>query len=67
ERRGDDIGGIAVHLAARVMAEAEPGEVVVTSALEQVTVGARFQFDDLGPRTLKGIERPWNLYAVCAS
>ena len=64
ERRGDDIGGIAVHLAARVMAEAEPGEVVVTSALEQVTVGARFQFDDLGPRTLKGIDRPWNLYAV---
>jgi class 3 adenylate cyclase len=67
ERRGDDIGGIAVHLAARVMAEAEPGEVVVTSALEQVTVGARFQFDDFGPRTLKGIDRPWNLYAVCAS
>lgn len=64
ERRGDDIGGIAVNLAARVMGEANPGDVVVTSTVEQSTIGARFRFDDLGPRALKGIDRPWNLYAV---
>ncbi|MDC3402367.1 adenylate/guanylate cyclase domain-containing protein [bacterium] len=64
EQRGDDIGGIAVNLTARVMGQAQPGEVVVTSSLEQATVGTRFQFDDLGIRPLKGIDRPWQLFAV---
>ncbi|HSM67721.1 MAG TPA: hypothetical protein VK860_15555, partial [Ilumatobacteraceae bacterium] len=64
ERRGNDIGGIAVHLAARVMGEADPGEIVVTSAVEQTTIGGRFRFDDLGTRSLKGIDRPWHLFAV---
>ena len=64
EQRGDDIGGIAVNLTARVMGQAQPGEIIVTSSLEQVTVGTRFQFDDLGIRPLKGIDRPWQLFAV---
>ena len=64
EQRGDDIGGIAVNLTARVMGQAQPGEIVVTSSLEQATVGTRFQFDDLGIRPLKGIDRPWQLFAV---
>ena len=64
EQRNGDIGGIAVHLASRVMGEADPGQIVVTSAVEQVTIGTRFRFDDLGPRRLKGIERPWNLFSV---
>jgi class 3 adenylate cyclase len=64
EQRGEDIGGIAVHLAARVMGQAEPGEIIVTSALEQATIGARFQFDDLGTRMLKGLDRPWQLFAA---
>ena len=64
EQRGDDIGGIAVNLAARVMGEANPGDIVATSTVEQSTTGARFQFDDLGPRMLKGIDRPWQLFTV---
>ena len=64
EQRGDDIGGIAVNLTARVMGQAQPGEIVVTSSLEQATVGTRFQFDDLGIQPLKGIDRPWQLFAV---
>jgi class 3 adenylate cyclase len=64
EQRGDDIGGIAVNLTARVMGQAQPDEIIVTSSLEQATIGSRFRFDDLGTRTLKGIDRPWQLFAV---
>jgi class 3 adenylate cyclase len=64
EQRGDDIGGIAVNLTARVMGQAQPGEIIVTSSLEQAAVGSRFQFDDLGIQPLKGIDRPWQLFAV---
>jgi class 3 adenylate cyclase len=64
ERRGDDIGGIAVHLTARVMGEASPGEIVVSSALAQTTVGGAFRFRNLGARPLKGIDQTWQLFAV---
>jgi class 3 adenylate cyclase len=64
EQRGDDIGGIAVNLAARVMGQAQPDEIIATSSLEQATIGSRYQFDDLGTRMLKGIDRPWQLFAV---
>lgn len=64
ERRGDDIGGIAVHLAARVMGEAEPGAIVVTSTVDETTLGGRYRFGNLGTRTLKGIDRPCHLFTV---
>jgi len=64
ERRDDDISGIAVNLAARIMGEAAPGEIIVSSSVEQTTVGGRFHFHECGSRTLKGIERPWTLFAV---
>ena len=64
ERRGDDIGGIAVHLAARVMGEAGPGEIVVSSTVAQTSTGSRFSFRELGERQLKGIDQPWLLYAL---
>lgn len=64
EQRGDDIGGIAVNLAARVLGEAGPGEIVVTSTVEQASLGSPFDFNDLGARSLKGIDRPWHLYAA---
>jgi class 3 adenylate cyclase len=67
EQRGDDIGGIAVHLAARVMGEAGPGDIVVSPGVTYTTLGGRYLFDDLGPRTLKGIEQPLNLFAVAPS
>jgi class 3 adenylate cyclase len=64
ERRHDDISGIAVNLAARIMGEAGPGEIVVSSSVEQTTVGGQFHFDDQGIRTLRGIDRPWQLVTV---
>jgi class 3 adenylate cyclase len=64
EQRGDDIGGVAVNLAARVMGEAGPGEVIVSAAVAYTTTGGRFRFEDLGLRTLKGIEEPWQLFII---
>ena len=46
------------------MGEAGPGDIVVTSTVEQASLGARVAFDDLGARSLKGIDRPWHLYVV---
>lgn len=64
ERRGEDIGGIAVNLTARVMGEAEPGDVLVTASVNDTTQGGRFTFSDLGARTLKGIDRPCRIFRV---
>jgi class 3 adenylate cyclase len=61
ELRGDEIGGIAVHLAARVMSEADAGQVVVTRTVKDLTAGSGLDFDDLGLRDLKGIPDPWQL------
>jgi class 3 adenylate cyclase len=62
ERRGDDVGGIAVHVAARVQALAGAGEIVVSSVIPALTSGAGFQFDDLGDHQLKGVPGDWRLY-----
>ena len=64
EHRDDDIGGIAVHLAARVMGDAEPGEIIVTSSVVETSIGGAYRFSERGTRTLKGIERPWQLFTV---
>ena len=64
EQRNDDIGGIAVNLAARVMGQAEPGQIVATVAVVDTTVGGRYRYENLGDRTLKGIGRSWHLVTV---
>jgi class 3 adenylate cyclase len=64
ESRGDDIGGVAVHLAARVMAEAEPDQILATSTLVESIDGAAYRFESVGARELKGIERPRILHSV---
>jgi len=64
ELRGDDVGGIAVHIAARVMAEAEPGEILASSTVKDLVVGSGMAFSDRGTRVLKGIPDEWRLYAV---
>jgi class 3 adenylate cyclase len=64
ELRGADVGGIAVHVAARVMAKAEPGEVVVSRTIKDLTAGSGLQFDDRGSHELKGIAEPWQLYGA---
>jgi class 3 adenylate cyclase len=60
----DDVGGIAVHIAARVLAEAAPGEVMVSRTVKDLVAGSGLTFEDRGPRELKGLEGEWQLFAV---
>ena len=62
--RGDDVGGIAVHLAARVMAEAGPSEILVSSTVRDLVAGSGIGFADRGTYSLKGIEGEWHLFAA---
>ena len=66
ETRGDDVAGIAVHIASRVMAEAAPGEIVVTGTVKDLVAGSEIGFADRGQHTLKGIEGRWRLFAATA-
>jgi class 3 adenylate cyclase len=61
---GDDIGGIAVHVGARVSAEAQPGEVLVSSTVRDLVAGSGIVFATRGPHRLKGVSEPWELLAV---
>ena len=62
--RGDDVGGIAVHLAARIMAEAGPGEVLVSRTVRDLVAGSDITLKDRGSQRLKGVEGEWELFAV---
>jgi len=64
EQRGEDIGGIAVHLAARVLEQAGPNEVLTSSAVPLLVAGSRIEFEDRGEYELKGIPGSWRLFAV---
>jgi len=64
ERRGDDIGGLAVHIAARIAALAAPEEVLVSGSVPPLVVGAGLRFRDAGTHTLKGVPEPWVVFAV---
>ncbi len=66
EVRGEDIGGIAVHTAARVMATAKPGDVVVSRTVKDLVAGSGIEFEDRGEHELKGVPGEWRLYAVRA-
>ena len=67
ERRGEDIGGIAVHVASRVMSAAEPGQVLTSRTVKDLTAGAGLVYVDQGLHRLKGIADEWQLYEVLAS
>jgi pimeloyl-ACP methyl ester carboxylesterase len=64
ERIGDDLGGIAVHIGARVGGAAEPGEVLVSQTVRDLVVGSPLEFDDRGVRELKGVPGEWRLFAL---
>ncbi|HZI44986.1 MAG TPA: adenylate/guanylate cyclase domain-containing protein, partial [Ilumatobacter sp.] len=66
ELRDNDIGGIGVHIAARVAAEAAPGEVLVSRTVKDLTAGSGLHFDDRGEFELRGVPERWQLYAVTA-
>jgi pimeloyl-ACP methyl ester carboxylesterase/class 3 adenylate cyclase len=63
---GDNIAGIAVHIGARVAAEAGLGEVLVSSTVRDLVAGSGIEFEDRGLHELKGLDEPRRLYAVVA-
>jgi class 3 adenylate cyclase len=64
EVRGDDLGGLAVHISARVAALADAGEVLVSGTVKDLVVGSGIEFADQGERDLKGVPGLWRLFAV---
>jgi class 3 adenylate cyclase len=64
ELEEQDLGGIAVHIAARVSAQARTDEVLVSSTVKDLVVGSGIAFEDRGPHALKGVPGQWQLFAV---
>jgi class 3 adenylate cyclase len=64
ELRDGDVGGIAVHIAARVMAAAGPGQIVTSRTVRDLVAGSDIAMDDLGTQQLKGVEGAWQLFAA---
>jgi class 3 adenylate cyclase len=62
EIRGDDIAGIGVHLAARVMGFANAGEILATSTVKDLTSGSGILFKDRGEQSFKGVAEPWRIF-----
>jgi class 3 adenylate cyclase len=67
ELKRDDIGGIAVHVAARVVAIAEPGETLVSSTVRDLVAGSGLRFDDRGFHALRGLPEEVHLYSALAA
>jgi class 3 adenylate cyclase len=61
---GEKLGGISVHIGARVAASAGPGEVLVSSTVRDLVAGSGLSFEDRGTQTLKGVPGEWRLFAV---
>ena len=66
EVRGEDIGGIAVHIGARVAAIAGAGQVLVSRTVTDLVAGSGIVFEDRGDHELKGVPGSWHLFAVSA-
>jgi class 3 adenylate cyclase len=61
---GDDLGGIGVHIAARIQAGADPGQVLVSSTVKDLVVGSGLRFGEQEERALKGVPDTWRLFPV---
>jgi class 3 adenylate cyclase len=64
EVRGTDLGGIAVHIGARVAAAARPGEVLVSSTVRDLLAGSGLTFEERREHELKGVPGSWRLFAA---
>jgi class 3 adenylate cyclase len=62
--RDDDVGGIAVHIGARIMAAAGPGEILVSRTVRDLVTGSGITLEDRGTHTLRGLSDPWQLFAA---
>ncbi len=67
EVRGDDLSGIGVHVAARVLGLCEPEAMLVTRTVKDLVIGSGITFEDRGTHPLKGIDDPWQLFEVIAT
>jgi class 3 adenylate cyclase len=67
ERMGDNVGGLAVHIGARVAAQAGAGEVLASSTVKDLVAGSGIVFEDRGAHSLKGVPGEWHLYRVSAT
>lgn len=63
EVRGNDLGGLAVHIAARVGALAEPNEILVSGTVKDLVIGSDVNFVERGESELKGVPGTWKLFA----
>ena len=63
---GDDLSGIAVHIAARLAEAAAPSEVLVSRTAKEAVTGSNISFDDRGKHTFRGVPGEWPAYAVSA-
>jgi pimeloyl-ACP methyl ester carboxylesterase/class 3 adenylate cyclase len=63
---GDKVGGIAVHIGARVAAQAAPGEVIVSNTVKDLVAGSGLRFEDRGMHALKGVPGDWRLFLAAA-
>jgi class 3 adenylate cyclase len=61
---GADVGGIAVHIGARILATARPGEVRVSGTVKDLVVGSGISFEDLGEHELRGVPGGWRLWSI---
>jgi class 3 adenylate cyclase len=64
ELKGDDVGGVAVHTASRIMNLAEPGRVLVSSTVRDLVAGSNLRFEDAGVHTLKGLPEQVRLFSA---
>jgi class 3 adenylate cyclase len=67
EVRGDDIGGIGVHIGARVTALAGRNDVLVSSTLRDLVIGSGLEFEERGAHELKGVPGEWRIFAVAST
>ena len=67
ETRGDDLAGVAVHIAARVAALAKPGDVLCSRTVTDLVAGSGITFTDRGVHSLKGVPGRWHTFAVESS
>lgn len=63
---GSDVGGIAVHICARILGQAGAGEALVSGTVKDLVVGSGIQFEDRGEHELRGVPGSWHLWAVAA-
>ena len=66
ERRGSDLGGLAVHIAARILEHAPPGKILVSGTVKDLTVGSSLEMKPVGTQSLKGVPGDWPLYLAAS-